>query len=971
MFESFLAVPLHFTIEFFGFLVALGGALLAFTRPDLVPGHSSNRIAVGLGLTTLAVAQVLHGGSFLVADADPVLVGARALAFAFILIGVSGTLRPEAAAAFLGYDVKDPLPFASAGAALLVAFTALAAARRQGGAAYRRLAAAALLFAVADALTAAAPDATFGGSAFNAFAWSAHGVKFVGFLFLAAWFGSAVRTSIRARFVASFGALLVAVVLSLSTALTGVISNNVASGELDRVTSQVRNAAQSFSANGEETEQLAIDARSLASSYPDVQRGFADSTDPKALAGGILGLELGAEKNFVVVDRVDRLPGVAGFGPFVETRSGESKSTKLRKSDVLAILGAPVVTEVARGRSLSASPTRIGDAVAIVAAARVRAPSELGGDYAGVLVVGRFLDALTVEDISAVAGGARQAPASLMDGEGGVVASELRSSQIPDLRIPAEQQEELRRTGAAAVQQSLGNFIYFTGFADILDGNRRPVATLALSSKATVVTSAREGVTKTLFLAAMIVGIVALFLAWLSGRRITRPIQELTHTARAVREGDLTATAEVVGEDEVGVLGETFNEMTSSLFRMTDDLRAAARQEHDLRARIETIIESMADGLVAVDAERNILAFNREAEHLTSVKAEEALGKPVDEILVAVDAQGAKMRLPIFDLAEGSVGGISLRRKRGERIPVAVTSAVLKDEDESVFGAVAVVRDMTREREIERMKTEFLSNISHELRTPLTPIKGYAEILSRKDVPRDKAKQFMRGILDSTSRLERIVELLVDFSAMEAGRMAPRATQIDLGAIVEDMAGGWREHAPSHEIVIDVAAGSPPVMGDERLIRRCIEEIVDNAIKFSPSGGTVRVAVQASGAESESGGVLLTISDQGIGISTDDLSRIFSDFQQLDGSETRTFGGLGLGLAFVQRIIEAHNGTVQVDSRPNEGTTFTIELPGRGDQAAEAGRGTPGAAEPSDKEEEEAAREGPVEPPAAAASLDG
>jgi len=961
MFESFLAVPLHFTIEFFGFLVALGGALLVFTRPELVPGHASNRVAVGLGLVTLAIGQVLHGGSFLVADAEPVLVGLRALAFAFILIGVSGTLRPASAGAFLGYEVQDPLPFAAAGAAILVAFTALAAVGRQGGAAYRRLAAAAFFFAGSDALTAAAPDATFGGSAFDAYAWSAHALKLVAFLFLAAWFVSAARSSIRVRFVASFGALLVAVILSLSTALTGVISNNVASGELDRVRSQVRNAAESFSANGDETEQLAIEVRSLAQTFPEIQDEFAGGANPKVLAGRILDIRLGADKSFIVVDPVDRFPGAAGFGPYVKKKSGNVKRTRLTRSDMLAIMGSPVVDEVQDGRAeLSASPSSIGDTVAVVAAARVIGRD---GRFAGVLVAGRFLDALTVERISEVAGGRKQAPASLLDGKGRVVATELRSGQLDDLKIPAEDDEELRRSGATSAQQSLGNFIYFTGFADILDGNNRTVGTLALSSKATVVTAAREGVTKTLFLAAMGVGLVALLLAWLSGRRITRPIQALTLTAQAVREGDLTATAEVSGEDEVGVLGATFNEMTSSLFRMTDDLRTAARAEQDLRARIETIIESMADGLVAVDADRNILAFNREAEQLTGVKAEEAMGKPVDEVLVAVDAQGARIRLPIFDLAEGSVGGVALRRKRGERVPVAVTSAVLKDEEGGVFGAVAVVRDMTREREIERMKTEFLSNISHELRTPLTPIKGYAEILWRKEVPRDKAKQFMRGILESTSRLERIVELLVDFSAMEAGRMAPRTAKVDLSAMVTGLSDAWKEQAPSHNFSIETPEGLPAVLGDERLLRRCIEEIVDNAIKFSPSGGTIAVKTEGHRVGETNDGVLLTISDEGIGISSEDITRIFSDFHQLDGSETRSFGGLGLGLAFVQRIVDAHGGTVTVESKPNEGTTFAIELPGVVEEPPEAGRGTSTAAEPSIKQDE-VTEEGPEEPPA-------
>jgi PAS domain S-box-containing protein len=967
MFESFLAVPLHFTIEFFGFLVALGGALLVFTRPELVPGHSSNRIAVGLGLVTLAAAQVLHGGSFLLTDAEPVLVGMRTLAFAFILIGVSGTLRPASAAAFLGYDVKDPLPLAAGGAALLVAITALVSVRRQGGAAYKRLAAGAFLFSVAEVLTSAAPDVTFGGSAFSAYAWSAHAAKFAGFLFLAAWFGSAARSSLRIRFVASFGALLVVVILALSTALTGVISNNVASGELDRVKSQVRNAAESFSADGDETTQLYVDVKSLAENYPEVRDGFTGS-DPRELAAAIRNIELGTEKHFVVVDTVDELPAIVGKGPYVAQKNGDAEQRSLTKGDAVDIFGAPVVQEVQDGRDFAASPTSVNGEVAIVSAARVYS-TDPGERFVGVLVMGRFLDALTVEEISAAAGGKRQAPASLLNDRGRVVASDLRPSQEQDLKVPPDEEAELQRTGATAAQQSLGNFIYYTGFADIIDGNNRTVGSLTLSSKATVVTAAREGVTKTLFLAAMAVGLLALLLAWLSGRRITRPIQELTSTARAVREGDLTAVAEVSGEDEVGVLGETFNEMTSSLLGMTDDLRAAARAEHDLRARIETIIESMADGLVAVDADRNILAFNREAEHLTGVKAEEALGKPVEDLLVAVDSQGARLRLPIFDLAEGSVGGIALRRKRGERVPVAVTSATLKDEDGAVFGAVAVVRDMTREREIERMKTEFLSNISHELRTPLTPIKGYAEILSRKEVPRDKAKQFMRGILESTSRLERIVELLVDFSAMEAGRMAPRTAQIDLGAMVTTLSDGWREQAPNHNIAVEVSGDLPAVLGDERLLRRCIEEIVDNAIKFSPSGGTISVKVTRHENGEVADAVLLSIADEGIGISSEDLSRIFSDFHQLDGSETRSFGGLGLGLAFVQRIVEAHVGRVDVESKVNEGTTFSIVIPGIAEEPA-GGRGTTQASEPSIQQDEET-DESPGEPPVSIAGSEG
>jgi PAS domain S-box-containing protein len=440
----------------------------------------------------------------------------------------------------------------------------------------------------------------------------------------------------------------------------------------------------------------------------------------------------------------------------------------------------------------------------------------------------------------------------------------------------------------------------------------------------------------------MLVGAVALLLAYLSGRRITRPIQELTVTAGAVREGDLSARVDVAGEDEVGQLGETFNEMTESLLRFTDDLRRAAHQEHDLRERIETIINSMADGLVAVDGDLNVLAFNPEAERITGVSADEAVGKAVDSVIAAEDAHGERVELPISTLSEGSLADVFVKPRDGDRVPVAVTSAVLRGEEEEITGGVAVIRDVTREREIERMKTEFLSNISHELRTPLTPIKGYAELLGRKEIPFTKTKQFVTGILDSTGRLERIVELLVDFSAMEAGRLVRRAGPVDMGEMLSAVAERWEPRAPKHRLVTEVPDGETlQVVGDERLLRRSLDEVLDNAVKFSPNGGAIRLAARAAvGGNGAAGTAMVEVSvtDQGIGIPEEDLTKIFSDFQQLDGSETRAYGGLGLGLAFVRRIVEAHQGVLRVDSEPDSGTRLTISIPAAEQTQPEAER---------------------------------
>ncbi len=146
---------------------------------------------------------------------------------------------------------------------------------------------------------------------------------------------------------------------------------------------------------------------------------------------------------------------------------------------------------------------------------------------------------------------------------------------------------------------------------------------------------------------------------------------------------------------------------------------------------------------------------------------------------------------------------------------------------------------------------------------------------------------------------------------------------------MQELADDARSRAKGHDIVVDVRSRLPRVLGDERLLRRSLEEVLDNALKFSPHGGTIRL--EAKGAASSNGrkerSVQITVSDEGIGIAPEDLPKIFSDFQQLDGSATRTYGGLGLGLAFVQRIVEAHEGSIDVASEPDKGTRLTISIP--------------------------------------------
>ncbi|MDQ3953014.1 MAG: cell wall metabolism sensor histidine kinase WalK, partial [Actinomycetota bacterium] len=794
---------------------------------------------------------------------------------------------------------------------------ALAAARVEH--AMRRLAGAALLIAVAEALTASVPGEVYGTGDVDSLSYLAHGLRVGGYLLLGAWLWTGIRSSIRTRFVASFVALLVAVVLGLSTALTGVISSNVERNELERVKEQARATARSIQ-EGEVEDLLEVMSATTGNPQTEAQIVAKMRAGNDRLAGELA--EVLPAADFVIVDPSDSELSSAGDEPMLPMTGRKGpKGRTLGVNDAVTVMGTQVAEDCLAFRTLGGLE-RAGGWLVILAGKQFGDPE----NPAGCVVAGQWIDAFAMEALS---NRLRPTRASLVV-NGQTVASRLPASVPRGRLIPRLTRADIETTGeAASAQQTLGERSFYSGFAALERPNGDVIGEIVLSSPAEIVSQTREGVTRILFVVAMAVGAIAMVLAWLSGRRITRPIQQLTATAGRVREGDLSAQASVAGEDEVGRLGETFNEMTASLVRMTDDLRAAAVEESRLRSRIETIMQSMADGLVAVDGDKRVLAFNREAESLTGLTARQVIGKPVEKVLEARDPQGEPVRLPIFDLAEGAVGGVTLKRKGGDPVPVAVTSAVLRGDGGQVAGGVAVVRDMTREREVEKMKSEFLSNISHELRTPLTPIKGYAEILSRKEVPAEKSKQFVKGILDSTARLERIVELLVDFSAMEAGRLAPRSTPIDLGEVVAKLAAEWEKKTPRHEVVAEVSDKLPQVVGDERLIRRSIEEVLDNAVKFSPHGGTIRL--EARTATSTTNGrrrqVEVCVSDQGIGITPEDLPKVFSDFHQLDGSETRAYGGLGLGLAFVQRIVEAHAGTITVESEPDQGTTFTISIP--------------------------------------------
>ncbi|MFZ5592002.1 MAG: sensor histidine kinase, partial [Bacillota bacterium] len=242
-------------------------------------------------------------------------------------------------------------------------------------------------------------------------------------------------------------------------------------------------------------------------------------------------------------------------------------------------------------------------------------------------------------------------------------------------------------------------------------------------------------------------------------------------------------------------------------------------------------------------------------------------------------------------------------------------------------GVVVVLRDVTERRQVEQMRSEFIANVSHELRTPLTSISGFLETLLDGAVEdRELARHFLQIISDETRRITRLLDDLFALSNIEYRRVTPRRENVDLGDVVERVREIFLPQAQEKNIHLlnNMPHGLPPVVGDSDMLTRVLINLVDNAIKYTPEGGTVSI----KGGLADAGGVFVSVTDTGIGIPADSLPRVFERLYRVDRARARGNGsGYGLGLAIVKHIVELHRGRIEVQSTPGVGSTFTVFLP--------------------------------------------
>jgi len=406
---------------------------------------------------------------------------------------------------------------------------------------------------------------------------------------------------------------------------------------------------------------------------------------------------------------------------------------------------------------------------------------------------------------------------------------------------------------------------------------------------------------------------LALLVALMLSRRVAQPLRRTTALAQQMAEGDFSQRLGIRGSDEVGALARSFDSLADSLQSTLADL-------HQEQARLSSILDSVAEGILAVDTNGQVVMINPQAAALLGL--DRGVGAAVRDLGLPEQVATAFATC----LARHETCSLELDFVRPNRHLVLHVTPVL-GADALHRGAVAVVRDVTESRRVEQMRRRFLSDASHEIRTPLTSIGGFAAAIA--DGTADTEEERVRCasvIMREVDRLNRLVKDLLDLSRIESGAIQLQREGVDLSELIRAAAESFETQINESGVSLElrVPDSLPLVSADPDRIYQVMVNLISNALRFNRERGEVRVS-----AELQDGGVRVSVQDRGRGIAPAELPYIWERFYRADVARARDDGGTGLGLAIVRSIVEKHGGTVSVESELGKGSTFSFVLPVR------------------------------------------
>ena len=421
-----------------------------------------------------------------------------------------------------------------------------------------------------------------------------------------------------------------------------------------------------------------------------------------------------------------------------------------------------------------------------------------------------------------------------------------------------------------------------------------------------------------IFLRASLIAIIlSSVLANMVSKALTNPIREMQAKAKAIGEGDYSGEVTVYGNDELGMLAQNINELSV-------EVETGQRRLEAERRRLDSVLSNMSEGVIATNRRGQIDIVNNMAQQMLGKENKKIVH---ENILKILDIQKTHNLRELIERKEDILIDYDVDEVHAV---LRASFSIIQSESGYISGVVCVLRDVTEEQKIEEQRKEFVSNVSHELRTPLTSMRSYIEALI-DGAWRDEelAPQFLEVAQSETDRMIRMIQDLLHLSRIDSGKSELNKELIDLGALFMQVLNRFEMLLASEEYnnnnyrlenhLINEAVF---VDSDPDRITQVLDNIMNNAIKYSPDGGTITSRMLVT--ENE---VVISIKDEGMGIPAEDLEFIFHRFYRVDRARSRAMGGTGLGLAISREVIEQHDGRIWVKSVEGEGTTFFIALP--------------------------------------------
>ena len=414
----------------------------------------------------------------------------------------------------------------------------------------------------------------------------------------------------------------------------------------------------------------------------------------------------------------------------------------------------------------------------------------------------------------------------------------------------------------------------------------------------------RNIMTKATLLALSITVLLGLILS----RSITGPIKDLTVKAKQMSQGDFNQKVDVKSNDEIGQLGKMFN-------FLIDQLKISMSKLQQEKSKMETTFKYMADGVLTVDTEGNIIHVNPVARNIISLEND---NEKFDNVMAKI-----KENLSLSEIHMKNYHGTGILERNGETYKIDY--APFMDERNEIGGVILVFKNITEQYKMEKMQKEFVANVSHELKTPITTIKSYTETLLDGALAEPPvAEEFLKVINSESDRMSRLVSDLLRLSRMDYEQTKWSKEKLNVHEMIDDVCSKLQIHAKIKDITIIVGEISEEfnILFDKDGFEQIMLNIIGNAVKYTPERGNVWINV-----EKDEKNIVISIKDNGIGIPKEDQSRIFDRFYRVDKARTRQMGGTGLGLSIAKQIAEAHSSKIVVESEVQKGTKISVIIP--------------------------------------------